>query len=111
MDAMRAKAYRYIIYWALLEIRGLSWFAWRTRDRWNPFFLMRSIPYIRASGAVAEWLHNIAHFSANDFAGFEETWFWSEYDGMRAKHGSLWRYDYRKIFDEHLAGLQKKTDT
>ena len=33
---------------------------------------------VRAAYFLARWLHNLAQFSAYDFAGFDTSWFWNE---------------------------------
>lgn len=107
MDPARANAYRLLLYHALLDIRGLAWIAWKRSEQWSLLFWLKSLPEIRAKGALADWLHNLAHFAAHDFADFNEEWFWKEYEGMKGRHGKFWYRDYRKSFDEYLAGRMK----
>ncbi len=108
MEKVRAKAYRYIIYYGLLDIRGLTWYAWDKRQKWSPWFLFLSIDKIRARGAIAECLHNLGQFSANDFVGFDESWFWKEYDQMKARYGKHWPNDYREIFESRLTEFENE---
>lgn len=55
------------------------------------------------AGAVADWLHNLAMYAADDFEGFREDWFWQHYERMVERHGDRW--DYRGLFDRHLEEL------
>ncbi len=108
MEKARAKAYRYIIYSGLLDIRGLTWYAWDKKEKWNPFFLFCAVYKIRAKGAIAEWLHNLGQFSANDFVRFDEDWFWKEYDQMKIKYRKYWHADYHKIFESQLSEFKNE---
>lgn len=101
MDENRKRAYRLMLYLAMLYIRpiqhyldfDLTWFtgfSWRKRKR-----------YIRIQGAVANWLHNLAQFSALDFNGFDEDEFWQDYDRLKRAHPCL--PDYRDRFESWLA--------
>lgn len=52
----------------MLDIRPLLWMTDpREHDR------------ARISGAIADWLHNLAQFSYLDFRDFDEHQFWREY--------------------------------
>tara|TARA_E500000305_G_C3967357_1_gene210212 strand:+ start:247 stop:534 length:288 start_codon:yes stop_codon:yes gene_type:complete len=95
----------------MLDIRGLTWFAWSWTERINPFFYMRQLPRIRAKGALANWLHNLAQFSALEFERFEEDRFWTEYEYLARTHGKYWAYDYRKFFDERKVEFKNERGT
>ena len=107
MDDTRKNAYRYIIYWAMLEIRQLQWQATRPMQLLNPFKLYRAWKLALRAGALAEWLHNAAHFSSFDFEAFREDWFWDEYDRLVKRIGGGWYY--RERFEDYLR--QKRDET
>ena len=69
MSPSRMAAYRKIIQAAYGAIRGLL----ETDDATHVDSFRR-----RAAVEIADRMHNLAHFSAVDFAGFEEDRFWSE---------------------------------
>ena len=72
VDAQRKHAYRWLLYWAMLDIRPRQWFVWGWRQRLNPFRWWIALRRVRQVGYLAEWLHNLARFSALDFVGFAE---------------------------------------
>lgn len=71
MQEQRKYAYRYLLYRAMLDIRTIQWLGWRSWRVWIPPFRRREVRRIQYAGAVADWLHNLAFFSARDFQGFE----------------------------------------
>jgi hypothetical protein len=99
------KAYRNLLYWAMLDIRMLC--QSRNLESHNPFVWRRQYLNSRAAGALADWLHNLAQHAATDFNRFDTEWFWREYDGLTKRFGSFFAsgkwLDYRKRFEEHLA--------
>lgn len=100
MDDDRKYAYRYVIYWAMLDTRGLQWQAIRPLRLLNPITLYRVWRHAVRAGAIAEWLHNAAHFSTFDFEGFREDRFWSEHDRLVKEFGDGW--NYRGVFEARL---------
>ncbi len=100
MSPEATKAYRYVIYFAMLDIRGLSWFAWSWKDKIDPFFWIRQIARIRAKGALADWIHNLAHYSALEFDRFDERRFWDEYTYLARIHQKHWDRDYQRFFED-----------
>ena len=100
MDEQRKNAYRQLLYWAMLDIRiycpslgdlSADPVVWRNQ-------YVRS----RIAGAIADWLHNLAHQASCDFAGFTEEGFWQEHADFchLFPDGS---FDvYRKRFDQYL---------
>ncbi len=103
MDEHRKYAYRFLLYWAMLDIRPIAWLP--HRGQWfSPFFWQRHIRRVRALGELAEWLHNMASFSKRDFAGFDEKWFWDDFERLRAKHPEF-QY-YRSLFQNALTESQ-----
>ena len=79
----RKFAYRYLLYWAYIEIRQL---VWSHED--DESALKKVATY---SCSLADALHNLALYSANDFAGFDESWFW-EYRIPSAKASPTRRF-------------------
>ena len=103
MDQHRKYAYRFLLYWAMLDIRLNRWGP-RGICCVNPFFWKKHIREIRQRGQIAEWLHNMAAFSCRDFKGFNEQRFWSEYDRLIVSCPSF-KY-YRSIFENALIESQ-----
>jgi len=101
MDEATKSAYRYVIYWALLRIRGLQWFGRNPFQTINLFFWRKEKKRIQCAGAIAEWLHNAAHFSATDFQEFNEDRFWEEYSRLCQKYPNELE-DFRQVFENRL---------
>lgn len=103
MDEHRKSAYRYLLYWAMLDIRRMAWSRFRTFEVLNPFRVKEWVREVRRAGTIADWLHNLALFSALDFVGFNEEWFWNElqsYHGRNPEYGFM---AYRDLFNTRLA--------
>ncbi len=98
------KAYRNLLYWAMLDIRILC--QSRGRERHNPFVWRRQYLQGRMAGALADWLHNLAQHAATDFDRFDTEWFWREYDGLTTQYDQVgagrWM-DYQMRFEQHLS--------
>jgi hypothetical protein len=99
MDAQRKAAYRWLLYWAMLDIRRLAWMGFRWRERVNPFFWRRAWRQMRYAGEVADWLHNLAAYSIVDFDGFDEEWFWRGYRRLLDAYPESGVEHYRGEFD------------
>jgi hypothetical protein len=99
LDEQRKKPYRMLLYRATLDIRSLRWLGSRWRDRINPLFWWSYFRQIREFGAIADWLHNLAFFSALDFERFDEQRFWQDYDWFRVKYPSAGLQRYRDWFE------------
>lgn len=82
MDAAKKHAYRHLIYQGMLWIRPLAGVGYRWSERWSLAYWLRERSRIRRAGEIADWLHNLALFSALDFEGFDEGVFWSELDRL-----------------------------
>ena len=104
MEGQRKYAYRYLLYWAMLDIRPLAW----NRSGWNPLHWRRDRARIRMAGEIADWLHNLAHFSALDFERFDEEWFWREFARLQSRFPDDGLDRYRQRFEE-LAGFQPQS--
>ena len=106
MDEQRKNAYRYLLFWAMLSIRPLSWMCWEWFRAWNPFYWRREGQRIRYAGTVANWLHNLAFFSSMDFVGFNEDWFWRDFELLRSDYPQFGVEIYRTIFDERASATE-----
>ena len=100
-------AYRYLLYQAMLDIRMLC----QPRLSWNPLDWQQQYQSNFIAGRIADCLHNMAMYAAQDFRGFDAVWFWRGYDIIFRKftdfsNGS-W-FDYRRRYNDHLARLKKE---
>lgn len=103
MDEHRKSAYRFLLYWAMLEMRPLRWLP--HRGQWlSPLFWSKHLRYVQGLGALADWLHNMADFSRRDFAGFDEKRFWEEFERLQGQH--LVFAQYRSLFQNALIESQ-----
>lgn len=98
MDEHRKNAYRYLLYWAMLDIRPVAWLRLRNLLCWPG-----EVRRIRRAGALADWLHNLALFSSMDFDGFDEEWFWRDGELLASRYPGLDLEQYRRIFEARLA--------
>lgn len=99
-------AYRYLLYRAMIDIRILC--QSRGRASWNPLVWRWQYYSSRVAGWLADWLHNLAHYAAMDFRGFDADWFWQKYErGMRryTQLGPGRWLDYRRHYEDELARL------
>jgi hypothetical protein len=103
VDERRKHAYRYLLYSAMLDIRPLAWLGWGWFRAWNPAYWRREGRPIRCAGAVADWLHNLAFFSAVNFQGFNEEWFWRDFESVRARHPESGLERYRHLFEQRAS--------
>lgn len=102
MDENHKRAYRYLLYWACCtDGRSTGWFRSRGLERWRPFLSSAEVRQIRRAGRVGDWLHNVAFFSTVDFVGFDEAWFWRDYESLVRDFGSDVAH-YRSVFDREL---------
>ena len=108
MDERRKHAYRYLLYWAMLEIRLLGGLGWGWLRAWNPFYWRQQGRRIRCAGAIADWLHNLALFSALNFQGFNEEWFWRELESFRALYPEFRLERYRTLFDQRVSAAPER---
>jgi hypothetical protein len=99
LDDHRKQAYRWLLYQATLEIRLLCW----TNRRWRDWFIPRRwtgfVRQARTAGTVADWLHNLAMFSALDFNGFDEDRFWEDYQCFVNEHPQAGLERFRAEFE------------
>ena len=100
MDDRRKNAYRRLLYWAMLDIRGIQWITFRPLRLLNPFTLRTQLRHAVRAGAIADWLHNLAQFASNDFDGFREARFWREYEDLLKQYPGV--RSYRDVFEQRL---------
>jgi hypothetical protein len=105
MDEHRQWAYRRLLYWAMLDMRGHIPGAPYYRERfWSPRFWLQLRRRHYYNLTIAEWLHNLASFAADSFERFDEKQFWNEYDRVVERYPEAGRYDYRRWFEAEVVG-------
>lgn len=110
LSANERKAYRSLLYEAMVDIRNLC--QHRGRESYNPFEWHRQYKLSRAAGALADWLHNLADVASRDFSGLDTKWFWWEYTEGLCKSfpehfGPEQWLDYRRRYERNLAEFNK----
>lgn len=98
------KAYRNLLYYAMLDIRMLC--QHHGSESPNPLVWRRQYSNSRVAGALADWLHNLAQYSALDFDDFDTVRFWQDYDRLTKRFSSFFAgqwLDYRKRYEDSLA--------
>lgn len=98
MDKAKKYAYRYLIYHGALCIRPVASIGLRWWERWNLMYWFRELDSIRIAGGTADWLHNLALFSAIDFEGFDESSFWARLECLRGTFPEKGLESFRSIF-------------
>lgn len=106
MDTNRQNAYRYILYWAMIDIRYLAGQSYGFLYWLNPQLIRRERRNALHAAAIADWMHNLAQYSAIGFDEFDESEFWDYYDLLLKKFGPT--HDYRKRFDEILTEFESR---
>jgi hypothetical protein len=101
MTEQRKNAYRYLLYWAMLDIRNKC--QPRLHESWNPLVWHKQYWQSRAAGGIADWLHNLALYAANDFCGFDEDWFWREYKHLSNGSPDVDFKHYQTVFESRIA--------
>src|SRR5262249_37552338 len=89
---------RWLLYQAMLDIRPLRWLGRGWRQRINPFCWWSQSRQVRRAGAIADWLHNLAIYSALDFERFDEERFWEDYRWFLENHPGEGLEGYRSEF-------------
>jgi hypothetical protein len=90
----------------MLDIRPLQWAGRGWRQRLNPLCWWSSSRRVRTAGAIAEWLHNLALYSALDFDGFNEEWFWQGYQWLLGQYPEAGLERYRAEFERRASAGQ-----
>jgi hypothetical protein len=103
MDPNRKRAYRCLLYSAMLEIRQLAWIRIDPSPLMVPEQPHATFNRVHRAGVVADWLHNLALFSALDFEHFDEDRFWRDLEGYQQQHSDLELAAYRRLFDQELS--------
>src|SRR5688500_15176751 len=100
MDERRKAAYRKLLYRAMLDIRPIAWISFS-----NPLCWPANLAQIRSAGEIADWLHNLASYSAGNFEDFGEEWFWREFDALLERHPEMrpTLSLYKNEFERNLA--------
>jgi hypothetical protein len=94
-------AYRYLLYWAMLDIRNRC--QPRGGESINPFEWHRQYRASRVAGAIADWLHNLGAFAARDFEGFDEQWFWDEHSRLCERFPDADLQHFRRAYEQRLS--------
>ena len=101
MTEKRANAYRHLLYMAFVDIRNFS--DHRGAESANPIGWRRGYRAGRIAGAIADWLHNMAAASAEEFESFDEEAFWNEFRFLNEQYPDENLMRYRKAFEESEA--------
>lgn len=101
VDEQRKRAYRYLLYWAMLDIRAVQWLGRRSWRAWSPLYWRRELRRVQYAGAVADWLHNLALYSSVNFQGFNEDWFWRDFETVRSRYSEFGLAHYQDLFEQH----------
>jgi len=104
MDEQRKQAYRYLLYQAMLDIRPILWMRFGIFRFLNPFSRRDASLRAHRAGAIADWLHNLAFFSAIDFERFDEDWFWRDFQNCQDRHPDFHLAHYKDVFERELTG-------
>ena len=103
MNEQRKVAYRILLYCAMLDIRLVQWLGNRGWRAWSPVHWRREARQVRWAGAIADWLHNLAWCSAHDFQGFNEEWFWRDYETTQSRYPEFGMEHYREQFEQYAS--------
>jgi hypothetical protein len=104
MEAARKRAYRYVIYYAMLEIRvNVPCSAFGHVKWWSLGFWRRLLRRHQRNMALADCMHNLAQFSAEDFEHFNERQFWATYDRYEQRYG-FDDLNLRNVFNDACSG-------
>ena len=99
MDEHRKNAYRFLLYWTLLDIRLIAWLRW---SWWDPRSMRTALHRTRQAGALADAMHNLGLFASNDFDDFDEDWFWQELKDLEDRYPEFSAARYRNLFESKL---------
>jgi hypothetical protein len=98
MEPHRKRAYRYLLYQFLLDIRTTP-----TPDSAAHLTDHQCRSHVNYAGAVAYLLHNFALFAANDFVDFDEAAFWRSIEHFSQAMPRLSLMHFKKVFDFALS--------
>jgi hypothetical protein len=97
LDDSTRYAYRRLLYWASLDLRRINNLVYTPVRLLNPLRWRSTLRQVRREAALADWLHNLALFSALEFDHFDEAWFWRVYDRYVPIYPEFMRY--KELFD------------
>jgi hypothetical protein len=103
VDESRKDAYRFLLYYAMLDIRPIAWLLPRGLHSWNLFSWRKRSRRILYAGVLADCLHNLALFAAQDFARFDEECFWRDLLNTHERYPDLDLARYKTIFEHRLS--------
>jgi hypothetical protein len=98
MGPHRKRAYRYLLYQFLLDIRTTP-----TPDSAAHLTDQQCRNQVNYSGAVSYLLHNFALSAANDFVDFNEAAFWRDIEHFSQAMPQLSVMHFKKAFDFALS--------
>ncbi|WP_345056641.1 hypothetical protein [Hymenobacter glaciei] len=87
MTEERKNLYRKLLYTAMLEMRGQSFWPDNLSHSQNLQGHGRSIA-LEFIYSLTDWLHNLALHSSQGFEKFDENWFWQDYQIFREQFPS-----------------------
>jgi hypothetical protein len=107
LDEEKKNAYRWLLHMGMLEIRMQGWrmhrcFGWRML---NPFNWRRVRSHAQIATDVADALHNLGWFAAEDFRRFDDDLFWEDMERLKRAHPDS--VDYRALFEGRLEELRE----
>lgn len=95
MKEARKKAYRQLLYMAMLDLRPYE----GANSAEGADLLADNL---RSIGGLAYWLHNLALSSSDDFVTFDEDGFWAQMKHFDSKYPQLDLKRYRELFDKEI---------
>lgn len=105
MNEGRKRAYRHLLYWAMLDIRTLC--QWAGKETYDPRKVWKQYQRSRRAGALANLLHNAASSSQTHFQNFDENRFWENYERFIVRFPNH-RTDYKQLFEDELERWEEK---
>jgi hypothetical protein len=103
LSEAKKEAYRHLLYMAMVDIRCQC--AYTRTISANPWAWRRRYLESRVAGAVADWLHNLARFSRDNFESFDEDQFWEGHRWCLERFPGEDLERYRKAFDDYMDGV------
>lgn len=103
LDAFQKDAYRYLLYWAMLDIRGIAWYRFRP---WRPWTIRRQLQFARRAGYLADAMHNLAYYASIDFRKFDEAEFWRAMEYAETQSPMIDPTRYRTLFHDRVQELR-----
>ncbi len=90
VDDARKYAYRKLLYHAMVDTRNRC--STSTYNSLNPRVWYKQYHNSIFAYLIADWLHNLANYSASDFKEFNEDWFWEEFSRIVVKFPEIKHY-------------------